>query len=105
MLSTLANIALVYAAYLLFQLWSHAHLYKDTKEKSKRLSVKIPDTPRLFLQERKSLRRDVQKEDALESPSPFPSPDPLTPLYFSISSLLHSSHGSHEEDGITKSRG
>ncbi|KAH7909495.1 Sodium/calcium exchanger protein-domain-containing protein [Hygrophoropsis aurantiaca] len=32
----------IYAAYLLFQLWSHTHLYKDTKTKSNRLSVKIP---------------------------------------------------------------
>jgi Ca2+:H+ antiporter len=32
----------VYIAYLLFQFWSHKHLYLDTKLKSSRLSVKIP---------------------------------------------------------------
>lgn len=32
----------IYIAYLLFQFWSHKHLYLDTKLKSSRLSVKIP---------------------------------------------------------------
>ncbi|OJA08485.1 hypothetical protein AZE42_02860 [Rhizopogon vesiculosus] len=32
----------IYIAYLLFQFWSHKHLYKDTKQKSDKLSVKIP---------------------------------------------------------------
>ncbi|KAG1743446.1 hypothetical protein EDB19DRAFT_1827345 [Suillus lakei] len=32
----------IYIAYLLFQFWSHKHLYKDTKLKSSKLTVKIP---------------------------------------------------------------
>ncbi|OAX41504.1 hypothetical protein K503DRAFT_490567 [Rhizopogon vinicolor AM-OR11-026] len=36
----------IYIAYLLFQFWSHKHLYKDTKQKSDKLSVKIPVNPR-----------------------------------------------------------
>ncbi|KAG1775921.1 Sodium/calcium exchanger protein-domain-containing protein [Suillus placidus] len=32
----------IYIAYLIFQFWSHKHLYQDTKLKSSRLSVKIP---------------------------------------------------------------
>ncbi|ESK94695.1 sodium calcium [Moniliophthora roreri MCA 2997] len=32
----------VYGLYLIFQLVSHSHLYKDTDEKSRRLSLKVP---------------------------------------------------------------
>ncbi|KAG2358426.1 Sodium/calcium exchanger protein-domain-containing protein [Suillus spraguei] len=32
----------IYIAYLIFQFWSHKHLYQDTKRRSSRLSVKIP---------------------------------------------------------------
>ncbi|KAG2149063.1 uncharacterized protein EDB93DRAFT_1143435 [Suillus bovinus] len=32
----------IYVAYLLFQFWSHKHLYQDSKLKSDKLSVKIP---------------------------------------------------------------
>ncbi|KIJ66859.1 hypothetical protein HYDPIDRAFT_26279 [Hydnomerulius pinastri MD-312] len=42
----------IYFSYLLFQFWSHRHLYKDVKQKSNRLSVKIPINPR-FLTERR----------------------------------------------------
>ncbi|KAH7925491.1 hypothetical protein BV22DRAFT_1064850 [Leucogyrophana mollusca] len=41
----------IYASYLLFQLWSHTHLYKDSKTKSNRLSVKIPINTR-FIKDR-----------------------------------------------------
>ncbi|KAG0695356.1 hypothetical protein DFH29DRAFT_1005550 [Suillus ampliporus] len=44
----------IYVAYLLFQFWSHKHLYKDTKQKSDRLSVKIPVNPR-YLTEKLSM--------------------------------------------------
>ncbi|KAG1729671.1 Sodium/calcium exchanger protein-domain-containing protein [Suillus paluster] len=44
----------IYIAYLLFQFWSHKHLYKDTKKKSDRLSVKIPVNPR-YLSEKLSM--------------------------------------------------
>ncbi|KAG1883420.1 Sodium/calcium exchanger protein-domain-containing protein [Suillus subluteus] len=37
---------LIYVAYLLFQFWSHKHLYQDTKLKSSKLSVKIPVSSR-----------------------------------------------------------
>ncbi|EGN98612.1 hypothetical protein SERLA73DRAFT_73232 [Serpula lacrymans var. lacrymans S7.3] len=42
----------VYAAYLLFQLWSHPHLYKDAKKNSNKLSVKIPIDPFSRLEKR-----------------------------------------------------
>ncbi|KAG1869667.1 Sodium/calcium exchanger protein-domain-containing protein [Suillus tomentosus] len=32
----------IYVAYLLFQFWSHKHLYQDSKLKSSKLSVKMP---------------------------------------------------------------
>ncbi|KAG1822015.1 Sodium/calcium exchanger protein-domain-containing protein [Suillus subaureus] len=32
----------IYIAYLLFQFWSHKHLYQDTKLRSSKLSVKMP---------------------------------------------------------------
>lgn len=31
----------IYAAYLVFQFWSHTHLYEDVKQKSDRLSTKV----------------------------------------------------------------
>ncbi|KAF9243521.1 Sodium/calcium exchanger protein-domain-containing protein [Melanogaster broomeanus] len=34
-----------YVAYLLFQFWSHRHLYKDTRQKSNKLAVKMPINP------------------------------------------------------------
>ncbi len=34
--------AIVYCAYLLFQLWSHTYLFKDPNKRSKRLSVRRP---------------------------------------------------------------
>ena len=42
----------VYLFYLLFQFWSHRHLYKDSTQESSKLSVKIPINPR-FISERR----------------------------------------------------
>ncbi|KAH7884327.1 Sodium/calcium exchanger protein-domain-containing protein [Phlebopus sp. FC_14] len=42
----------IYFAYLLFQFWSHRHLYKDVKQKSDKLSVKIPIHPRFLTRDR-----------------------------------------------------
>ncbi|KAG6373347.1 hypothetical protein JVT61DRAFT_6491 [Boletus reticuloceps] len=58
----------VYVFYLLFQLWSHRHLYKDTKQKSNRLSVKIPVYPR-FISERRIFSGDMLKPSKSESDS------------------------------------
>ncbi|KAF8839634.1 hypothetical protein BDN67DRAFT_905166, partial [Paxillus ammoniavirescens] len=44
----------IYVAYLLFQFWSHQHLYKDTEQKSNKLSIKMPINPR-FLTEKRAL--------------------------------------------------
>ncbi|KIK97756.1 hypothetical protein PAXRUDRAFT_759710 [Paxillus rubicundulus Ve08.2h10] len=41
----------IYASYLLFQFWSHQHLYKDTEQKSNKLSVKMPN-PRFLTEKR-----------------------------------------------------
>ncbi|KAF9223649.1 hypothetical protein BS17DRAFT_781000 [Gyrodon lividus] len=43
---------LIYVSYLLFQFWSHQHLYKDTKQKSDKLSVKIPINSRFLTENR-----------------------------------------------------
>lgn len=45
---------IIYFAYLLFQFWSHTHLYQDVKQNSNRLSVRIPINSR-FLSERRSM--------------------------------------------------
>ncbi|KAG7451190.1 uncharacterized protein BT62DRAFT_990819 [Guyanagaster necrorhizus] len=50
----------LYTAYLLFQLWSHSHLYQDTHKKSTKLTTEIPSPPSFF-------RKAQQKS---ESPSP-----------------------------------
>ncbi|KAF8442497.1 hypothetical protein L210DRAFT_3644588 [Boletus edulis BED1] len=59
---------LIYVFYLLFQLWSHRHLYKDTKQKSNRLSVKIPAYPR-FISERRMFSGDMLRTSKSESDS------------------------------------
>ncbi|KIJ11960.1 hypothetical protein PAXINDRAFT_15144 [Paxillus involutus ATCC 200175] len=42
----------IYFSYLLFQFWSHQHLYKDTEQKSNKLSVKMPINPRFLTEKR-----------------------------------------------------
>lgn len=56
----------VYAFYLLFQFWSHQHLYKDTKEKSNRLSVRIPINPR-FISDRRIFSGETLKPSQSDS--------------------------------------
>jgi Ca2+:H+ antiporter len=58
----------VYVFYLLFQFWSHRHLYKDMKQKSHKLSVKIPINPR-FISERRIFSGETLKASKSESPS------------------------------------
>ncbi|KAN0093168.1 Sodium/calcium exchanger domain containing protein [Tylopilus felleus] len=58
----------IYACYLLFQFWSHQHLYKDTKQKSNRLSVKIPINPR-FITERRIFNGEALRTSKSESDS------------------------------------
>ncbi|KAK0500355.1 Sodium/calcium exchanger protein-domain-containing protein [Armillaria luteobubalina] len=38
----------IYTAYLLFQLWSHSHLYQDTNKKSTKLATKVPSPASFF---------------------------------------------------------
>ncbi|KAK0204898.1 Sodium/calcium exchanger protein-domain-containing protein [Desarmillaria ectypa] len=38
----------LYTAYLLFQLWSHSHLYQDTHKKSTKLNTKVPSPASFF---------------------------------------------------------
>ncbi|KAF8558141.1 hypothetical protein OG21DRAFT_1433827 [Imleria badia] len=63
-----SNILCIYVFYLLFQFWSHQHLYKDTKQKSNRLSVKIPINPR-FISERRIFSGETLKTSKSESDS------------------------------------
>lgn len=58
----------VYVFYLLFQLWSHRHLYKDTKQKSNRLSVKMPIHPR-FISERRIFSGETLRTSQSDSNS------------------------------------
>lgn len=58
----------VYVFYLLFQFWSHRHLYKDMKQKSHKLSVKIPINPR-FISERRIFSGETLKASKSESES------------------------------------
>jgi len=58
----------VYVFYLLFQFWSHQHLYKDTEQKSHKLSVKIPINPR-FISERRIFSGETLKTSKSESDS------------------------------------
>lgn len=58
----------VYVFYLLFQFWSHRHLYRDTKQKSNRLSVKIPINAR-FISERRIFSGETLKTSKSESDS------------------------------------
>src|ERR1700710_1305794 len=69
----------VYAAYLLFQLWSHTHLYKDNPgQQSSKLSVKLPETPQIFrVGKNRSRSPNVRipregngEKHAVDSPSP-----------------------------------
>lgn len=58
----------VYVFYLLFQFWSHRHLYKDTRQKSHKLSIKIPINPR-FIPERRIFSGETLKPSQSESDS------------------------------------
>ncbi|KAI9570599.1 hypothetical protein HD554DRAFT_356719 [Boletus coccyginus] len=58
----------IYVFYLLFQFWSHPHLYKDTEQKSHKLSVKIPINPR-FISERRIFSGETLKMSKSESDS------------------------------------
>ncbi|KAG1762730.1 hypothetical protein EDD22DRAFT_890487 [Suillus occidentalis] len=66
------HFAIIYIAYLLFQFWSHKHLYLDTKLKSSRLSVKIPVNSR-YLTEMLSAslndKRGSMHDDQSSAPS------------------------------------
>ncbi|KAI6125085.1 hypothetical protein EDD16DRAFT_1474674 [Pisolithus croceorrhizus] len=44
----------VYVAYLVFQFWSHTHLYEDVKQKSNRLPVKVSIGSRILPRSRSS---------------------------------------------------
>ncbi|KAG9315183.1 hypothetical protein JVU11DRAFT_4310 [Chiua virens] len=57
-----------YVFYLLFQFWSHRHLYKDVKQKSQRLSVKIPVNPR-FISERRIFSGQFMRTSQSDSES------------------------------------
>ena len=59
---------IVYAFYLVFQFWSHRHLYKDSKQKSNRLSVTIPINPR-FIPPRRIFSGDTLKTSRSETES------------------------------------
>ena len=59
---------IVYVFYLLFQFWSHRHLYKDTIQKSHKLSVKIPINPR-FISEKRIFSGETLKTSKSESDS------------------------------------
>lgn len=53
---------IIYAAYLVFQLWSHPHLYHDNhNKKSNPLSVKLP----MHLETRIAKRQEQRQKDAL----------------------------------------
>lgn len=58
----------VYVFYLLFQFWSHQHLYKDTRQKSNRLSVKMPMNPR-FISERRIFSGETLRASQSDSNS------------------------------------
>ena len=70
--STLTS-EIVYGAYLLFQLWSHTHLYHDdhNNKKSSRLSVKLPlEKPAIFRSTKQHPNRAVSPNtDKLTSSS------------------------------------
>ncbi|TFK75224.1 hypothetical protein BDN72DRAFT_885999 [Pluteus cervinus] len=79
---------LIYAAYLLFQLWSHTHLYKDSDTKSNRLSLRVPDTPRIFRQDsRFTLRKE---KGILDSPTPSSTCRLPRPLHLSLNPSIWS---------------
>lgn len=59
-------IGAVYAFYLIFQFWSHQHLYKDTKQKSNRLSIKLPINPR-FISERRIFSMETLRPSQSDS--------------------------------------
>ncbi|KAF8656214.1 hypothetical protein AX16_002650 [Volvariella volvacea WC 439] len=81
----------IYAAYLLFQLWSHTHLYKDSTQQSCKLVVKVPDTPKIFRSTKKMKvpcndGPQVGEKQFFDSPSPSASflPEKPAPFYASI---------------------
>ncbi|TFK40399.1 Sodium/calcium exchanger protein-domain-containing protein [Crucibulum laeve] len=88
----------IYIAYLIFQLWSHPHLYNDHhNKKSSRLSVKVPQDPSAILRNGKqriqSIYSGVQSSvtklpTANSSVSSFAPPRPIyaSPITYSASS-------------------
>ncbi|KAK0469654.1 Sodium/calcium exchanger protein-domain-containing protein [Desarmillaria tabescens] len=60
----------LYTAYLLFQLWSHSHLYRDTHKKSIKLTTKVPSPASFF-------RKPRQKTESSPSLSACASKDNL----------------------------
>lgn len=71
----------VYCAYLLFQLWSHTYLFKDSNRKSKLLSVRRPHLHHLR-QSQTTVKERIGESNAEWSPGPrVPSSAvPLPPL-------------------------
>ncbi|PBL03490.1 hypothetical protein ARMGADRAFT_978710 [Armillaria gallica] len=61
----------LYTAYLLFQLWSHSHLYQDTHKKSTKLTTKVPSPASFF-------RKAPQKTESSPSLSACASKDNLS---------------------------
>ncbi|OCH86071.1 hypothetical protein OBBRIDRAFT_783856 [Obba rivulosa] len=81
---------IIYASYLLFQLWSHTHLYQDSSKPSDKLpvSVSVRSVTSRVRQKSNSLRERFTSKSslALSEPSPrlapvplFASPQPMFP--------------------------
>ncbi|KAF8626999.1 hypothetical protein AX15_004583 [Amanita polypyramis BW_CC] len=66
---------IIYGAYLLFQLWSHTHLYHDEhNKKSNRLSVKLPlEKPAIF-------RSAKRRANGVDSPNKDKFPNESSPI-------------------------
>ncbi|KAL0954888.1 hypothetical protein HGRIS_003821 [Hohenbuehelia grisea] len=63
---------IIYASYLVFQLWSHKHLYKDNEKRSEPLTVRLPKVPSTFVaahKQTKSMAQSLSSRLSLSSPS------------------------------------